>query len=38
MHREQGRDGQEPWGDNAKCGKSCGLCGLSQHGLECYRT
>ena len=38
MHRERGRDGQEPRGDDAECGKSRGLCGMSQHGLECYGT
>ena len=38
MHREQGRDGREPRGADAECGKSCGLCGMSQHGLECYET
>ena len=38
MHGEWGRDGQELWGDDAECGKSCGLHGMSQHGLECYRT
>ena len=38
MHREQGRDGWELRGDDAECGKSCGLRGMSQHGLECYRT
>ena len=38
MHGERGRDGQEPQGDDAECGKSRGLCGMSQHGLECYRT
>ena len=37
MHGEQGRDDWEPWGDDAECGKSCGLRGISQHGLECYR-
>ena len=38
MHGEQGQDDWEPQGDNAKCGKSRGLRGMSQHGLECYRT
>ena len=38
MHRERGRDGQEPQGDDAECGKSRGLHGMSQHGLECYGT
>ena len=38
VHREWGRDGQEPRGDNAECGKSHGLRGMSQHGLKCYGT
>ena len=38
MHGERGRDGWEPQGDDAECGKSCGLCGMSQHSLECYGT
>ena len=38
MHGERGRDGREPWGDIAKCGKSRGLRRMSQHGLECYGT
>ena len=38
MHREQGQDDQEPWGDDAKCRKSHGLRGMSQHSLECYGT
>ena len=36
MHGEQGQDGQEPWGDDAECGKSHGLRRMSQHSLECY--
>ena len=36
MHGERGRDGQEPQGDDAERGKSRGLRGTSQHGLECY--
>ena len=38
MHGERGQDGQEPRGDDAECGKSCGLRRMSQHGLECYGT
>ena len=38
MHGERGRDDREPRGDDAKCRKSHGLCGMSQHGLECYGT
>ena len=34
MHREWGWDGREPREDDAECGKSCGLCGMSQHGLR----
>ena len=38
LHGERGGDGREPQGDDAECGKSRGLRGMSQHGLECYRT
>ena len=38
MHGERGQDGWEPHGDDAECGKSHGLCGMSQHSLECYGT
>ena len=34
MHWEWGQDGQELQGDDAKRGKSWGLCGMSQHGLR----
>ena len=34
MHGEQGQDGWEPWGDDAECGKSCGLRRMSQHSLR----
>ena len=34
MHGEWGWDGQEPWGDNAKHGKSWGEHRMSQHGLR----
>ena len=37
MNGDWGRDGREPWGDAAKCGKSCGLHGMSQHGLRSLR-
>ena len=29
---------RRPQGDDAECGKSHGLRGTSQHGLECYGT
>ena len=34
MHGDQGRDGQELWGDDAEHRKSWGLCGMSQHSLR----
>ena len=38
MHGERGRVGLEPRGADAEHRKSRGLCGMGQHGLECYET